>query len=181
MRRMRHALPWLLGAVAVAVAVAAALGAPVAVRAAAGFVSFGRDMATVLPAAFVAIGLFEVWVPRAAVERHLGRRDRRWAQWFWMVLLAGTSVGGLYVALPVAASLCGKGARLGLVLTYLGLAGVCRVPMALFEASFLGPAFTVVRFAVSLPLVILVSELLGAWLERRGYAMPGAPPLAADR
>ena len=74
---------------------------------------------------------------------------------------------------PVAASLRGQGARLGLVLAYLGLAGVCRVPMALFEASFLGPAFTVVRFAVSLPLVILVSELLGAWLERRGYETPG--------
>lgn len=181
MRRVRPALPWVLGGFALAVAAAAALGAPVAVRAAESFLSLGRDMVTVLPAAFVAIGLFEVWVPKATVERHLGRRDRRYVQWLWMVLLAGTSVGGLYVALPVAASLRGKGARLGLVLAYLGLAGVCRIPMALFEASFLGPAFTAVRFAVSVPLVILVSELLGAWLERRGYEMPGAAPLAIDR
>jgi len=33
--------------------------------------------------------------------------------------------------------------------------------------------FTAVRFAVSLPLLVFVSVLLGHYLERKGYRMPG--------
>ena len=135
------------------------------------FLLFAREMAFILPAAFVVIGLFEVWVPREAVERHLGSGGRRLVQWFWMVLLASTTVGGLYVSFPIAAALRHKGARLGLVLSYIGLAGVCRIPMTLFEISFLGVPFTVIRYLVSVPLVILVSELLGNALAHRGFEM----------
>jgi uncharacterized membrane protein YraQ (UPF0718 family) len=144
---------------------------PVGVQVGRNFLAFAREMVFILPAAFVVIGLFEVWVPREAIERHLGEGGRRLPQWFWMVLLASTTVGGLYVSFPVAAALRHKGARLGLVLAYIGLSGVCRIPMTLFEISFLGVPFTVIRYVVSVPLVILVSELLGSRLERRGYRM----------
>ncbi|MFP4152686.1 MAG: hypothetical protein ACLFSV_07545 [Alkalispirochaeta sp.] len=139
------------------------------------FGDFAREMVFVVPAAFVLIGLFEVWVPRATVERHLGEKGSRPAQWFWMLMLAGTAVGGLYVAFPIAAALHRKGARLGAVLSYIGLSGVSRIPMTLFEISFLGVPFTLIRYFVSVPLVILSSELLGTWLERRGFkiADPG--------
>ena len=86
------------------------------------------------------------------------------------MLLAGITVGGLYLAFPVACSLAKKGARLGLVLTYVNFAGVCRIPMLAFEASIMGWKFTATRMAVSIPLVILTSELLGKSLERRDIA-----------
>lgn len=135
------------------------------------FADFAGEMVLVIPAAFVLIGLFEIWVPRKAVERHLGEDGSRLAQWFWMLMLAGTAVGGLYVAFPIAAALRHKGARFGVVLSYIGLSGVSRIPMTLFEISFLGLPFTGIRYLVSVPLVIFFSELLGSWLERRGFEM----------
>jgi uncharacterized membrane protein YraQ (UPF0718 family) len=169
-----------LGAYAALIGGAALFAVPAGIRMAESFFDFGRELVVILPAAFVLIGLFEVWVPRGAVERHLGTGGARPLQWLWMIVLASTTVGGIYVALPVAAALRGKGARLGLVFSYLALAGVCRIPMTLFEISFLGPAFTVVRYLVSVPLGIVTSEWLGTQLERRGYEMPG-PAVAPAR
>ncbi|MGB2827786.1 MAG: hypothetical protein WBC50_06285, partial [Dehalococcoidales bacterium] len=80
-----------------------------------------------------------------------------------------TTVGGLYLAFPVAYTLYRKGAKLSVVFTYLGAAAICRIPMAIFEASFLGVKFTVIRWLVSLPLVVITSILLGNYLTRRGY------------
>jgi len=168
-----------LGAYAALIGASLLFAVPAGVRMAERFVDFGRELVVILPAAFVLIGLFEVWIPRGAVERHLGAVGARPLQWLWMILLASTTVGGLYVALPVAAALRDKGARLGLVFSYLGLSGVCRIPMTLFEMSFLGPGFTVVRYLVSVPLVIVTSEWLGTQLERRGYEMPGPAEASA--
>ena len=144
---------------------------PVGIRIGRNFADFSHGMIFIIPAAFVLIGLFEIWVPRKAVERHLGADGSRLVQWFWMLMLAGTAVGGLYVAFPIAAALRHKGARLGVVLSYIGLSGVSRIPMTLFEISFLGVPFTLIRYLVSVPLVILFSELLGSWLEGRDFEM----------
>jgi uncharacterized membrane protein YraQ (UPF0718 family) len=88
------------------------------------------------------------------------------------VLFAGTMVGGLHVALPVGHALRVKRAKLGIVLAFLSASAICRAPMALFEAAFLGWRFTCVRFAVSLPLVVLSSAALGYWFDRRQYPLP---------
>jgi len=134
------------------------------------FASFSLDMLEVLPCAFILIGLFEVWVRRETVERHLGEGSGL-EGYLWAVILAGTTVGGLYVAFPIAYSLFTKGARLGVVFAYIGASAICRVPMAIFETSFLGVKFTAVRLLVSIPIVILTSELLGRFLTKRSYAI----------
>ena len=136
------------------------------------FWTFSAQMVMILPCAFVLIGLFEVWVKKEAVERHLGKGSGPLG-YFWAVLLAATTVGGIYVAFPVAHSLYRKGAKLGVIFTYVGASAICRIPMTVFEASFLGVKFTAVRFLVSLPLLVFVSALLGHYLERKGYRMPG--------
>ncbi len=139
-------------------------------RIAANFASFSLEMLRVLPCAFILIGLFEVWVKRETVERHLGEGSGLEGH-LWAVLLSGTTVGGLYVAFPVAYSLFSKGARLGVVFAYVGASAVCRVPMAIFETSFMGVKFTAIRLLVSIPLVIVTSELLGRFLAKRRYAI----------
>ena len=131
------------------------------------FGSFSVEMLKILPCAFILIGLFEVWVKRETVERHLGEESGIRGH-IWAVLLAGIPVQ-LYVALPVAYSLYSRGAKLSVIFTYLGASAICRIPMAIFEASFLGIKFTVIRMLVSLPLVILASMLLGNYLTKRGY------------
>jgi len=132
------------------------------------FADFSMEMLKILPGAFILIGLFEVWVKRETVERHLGERAGI-RGYIWAVLLAGTTVGGLYVAFPVAYSLHSKGAKLGVIFTYIGASAICRIPMTIFEASFMGIKFTAVRLLVSLPLVIVTSILLGAYLTKRNY------------
>ncbi len=132
------------------------------------FVSFSLDMLKILPGAFILIGLFEVWVKKETIEKHLGEESGI-KGYIWAILLAGTTVGGLYLAFPVAYALYSKGAKLSVIFTYVGAAAICRIPMTIFEASFLGIKFTAIRLLVSLPLVILVSILLGNYLAKRDY------------
>lgn len=132
------------------------------------FVSFSVDMLKLLPCAFILIGLFEVWVKRETVVRHFGE-EAGIRGYVWAVLLAATTVGGLYVAFPLAYSLYSKGAKLSVIFTYIGASAICRIPMVIFEASFMGIKFTAIRLSASLPLVILTSILLGGYLAKRNY------------
>ena len=132
------------------------------------FVYFWADLIKVLPFAFVLIGLFEVWVNRETVERHLGEESGV-RGYLWAMALSSVTVGGVFVAFPVAYSLYKKGAAFGVILTYIGASAVCRIPMNLFELSFMGIKFTAIRLAVSLTLVILSSVLLGRYLKKQNY------------
>ena len=129
---------------------------------------FSVDMLKILPGAFILIGLFEVWVKRETVERHLGE-EAGILGYIWAILLSGTTVGGLFVALPVAYALYRKGAKLSIIFTYLGASAICRIPMTIFEASFLGIKFSAIRLLVSIPLVIVSSILLGKYLSKAHY------------
>ena len=132
------------------------------------FASFSLDMLKLLPCAFILIGLFEVWVKKETIERHFGEKSG-FKGYLWGILLASTTVGGLYVAFPVAYSLYSKGAKLSVIFTYIGASAICRVPMTIFEASFLGVKFSVIRLLVAIPLVIITSMLLGDYLKQRKY------------
>ncbi len=116
------------------------------------FVVTLADMMRILPCAFVLVGLFDAWVKRGTAERHFGETSGI-RGYVGALLLAGTTVGGIYVAFPVAYSLHKKGAKLGVVFAYIGLSGACRIPMTMFEASFMGITFMAVRLAVTVPLV----------------------------
>jgi len=132
------------------------------------FITFSVDMLKILPCTFVLIGLFEVWVKRENVEKHFGEESGI-RGYIWAVLLASTTVGGLYVAFPVAYSLYSKGAKLSVIFTYIGASAICRIPMTIFEASFMGLKFSAIRLMVSLPLLIMFSILLGGYLAKRNY------------
>jgi len=132
------------------------------------FFSFSAEMMRILPCAFILIGLFEVWVKKEKVEKHLGR-ESGFIGYVWVMLLAGTTVGGLYVAFPVAYSLYHKGAKLSVIFTYISAAAICRIPMTIFEASFMGIKFSLIRLVVSIPLVVVSSIWVANYLEKRDY------------
>ncbi|MFC2000948.1 permease [Chloroflexota bacterium] len=132
------------------------------------FASFSLDMLKVLPCAFILIGLFEIWIKKETVERHFGEKSGV-RGYLWGILLASTTVGGLYVAFPVAYSLYSKGAKLSVIFIYIGASAISRVPMTIFEASFLGIKFTAIRVLVAIPLVVVTSMLLGEYLKKRNY------------
>ena len=118
------------------------------------------SMIRLFPGAFLLIGLFDVWIDRRLVERHLGNTSGP-IGYLWMFLLACTVMAPFIVALPIAKSLSQKGARLQLVLAFLSASTICRIPMTIFEATYLGAPFSIVRLLVSIPLVIVFSEVLG--------------------
>ncbi|MBN1332151.1 MAG: permease [Synergistales bacterium] len=138
------------------------------IRSGKSFISFTREMMGLLPPAFILIGLFEVWVKREIIEKHMGEESGI-KGYLWAILLAGTVVGGLYVALPLCYILQKKGASLGVIFTYLNAAAICKIPMTLFELSFLGLRFTFVRYLVSLPLLTFVAFLFGKYLGESEY------------
>lgn len=124
------------------------------------FIGFSKQLLALVPMTFVLIGLFEVWVKKETVEKHLGH-SAGFRGYLWCVILAGTTLGGLYTALPVAHALYKKGAGYNKIFFYLGAATVCRIPMTLFEISFLGIEFTLIRWAITLPLFWITAEVMG--------------------
>ncbi len=128
------------------------------------------EMLIILPCAFILIGLFEVWIKKETVLKQLGNNCGI-KGYLWVFLLAGFSVGGLYVAFPLAETLNAKGASLKIIFTYLGFVGIFRIPMTIFEISFLGLSFTITRLLVTIPLFLLIGIILGTILKNKKYKL----------
>lgn len=126
------------------------------------------EMLQILPCAFILISLFDNWVSREKVEKHLGSSSGL-IGYLWVLFLGGMSVGGAYVVFPLAESLRRKGASLKIVFAYLGFGGIVRIPMTMFELTFLGPMFTTVRLLTAIPLALISGILLGKALEKKEY------------
>ncbi len=135
------------------------------------FYIFAKEMALILPPAFILIGLFEVWVSREHIEKSFGEKSGL-MKYFYAFALAATTVGGTFVAFPLANSLYHKGAGYEAVFTYVTAASLFMIPMSLMEASILGIKFTVLRLSLSIPLIILGSNLLGHYLLKKKYTLP---------
>lgn len=121
-------------------------------------------MALILPPAFILIGLFDVWVSRERVEKSFGNKSGV-IKYFYAIALATTTVGGTFVAFPLANSLYHKGADYGAVFTYVTAASLFMIPMSLMEASIIGIKFTVLRLALSIPLIIISATILKLYLN----------------
>ena len=137
------------------------------------FMIFARDMVKILPPAFILIGLFDVWVERETIEKNFGKSSGL-KRYIYSILLAATTVGGTFVAFPVANSLYHKGAKYSSIFTYITAASLVMIPMSIMEASILGLKFTIIRIGVSLPLVVLSSILLEKYFENQEYSLPKA-------
>ena len=130
--------------------------------------SFTTNMIKTIPFVFILTGFFQVWVKQETIEKHLGHGSS-FMGYVWMILLASTTVGGLYLSFPIAYSLYNKGAKLSVIFTYVGASGMVRMPMTMFEISFMGIKFTAIRILLSIPLLIITSKLLGDYLTKKGY------------
>ena len=135
------------------------------------FKSFLWQMILILPPIFILIGLFEVWVKKEIIIKHLGS-EGGYKSYVWAFILAAPMAGGSLPAFPIAYSLYKKGARLSVILVFLGAIGVGRIPMIFFEYSFLGWKFSLIRIITSIPLVIIAGITLGKYLETKNYKLP---------
>lgn len=135
------------------------------------FLLFAKDMMLILPPAFILIGLFDVWAKRETIEKHFGQSNSL-VRFIWSILLASTTVGGTFVAFPLANSLYHKGAKYSSILTYVTAASLFMIPMTIMESSMLGLKFTLIRLISSVPFIITGAIIIGRHLEKTSYALP---------
>ena len=135
------------------------------------FYIFAKDMVLILPPAFILIGLFDVWASKESIEKSFGKHSGL-LKYVYAIALAATTVGGTFVAFPVANSLYHKGADYDSIITYVTAASLFMIPMSIMEASILGIEFTLLRLGLSIPLIIISANLLKYYLNKIDYKLP---------
>jgi len=111
------------------------------------------EVLAIVPSVLILISLFDVWVPKEAVERSLGPSSG--LRGILLALLLGTGAAGpLYAAFPIGLSLREKGARTANLVIFLGAWATIKVPMLMMESAFLGTRFAMLRLAITLPGII---------------------------
>ena len=126
------------------------------------------EMITFIPALFIIVGLFDVWVPKEKIQKHIGQESGIKGIAI-VVLLAMLQAGPLYGAFPVAYMLWKKGASIKNIFIYLGAFSSLKIPMLGIEIAYLGIQFTLVRTLVSLPLFIGIGYLMEWWLKDKKF------------
>ena len=136
-----------------------------------------KEMLSVLPPIFVLLGLLDVWVDRATMIKYTGRGSGLKGVLI-AFLLGSAAAGPLYAAFPFAAVMLKKGTSFMNVLIFIGAWSTTKIPLLAFEASSMGPVFTLVRLALSLvgiPLIAFVTDrVIGQAGIDEIYALNGA-------
>lgn len=126
------------------------------------------EMITFVPFLFIIVGLFDVWVPKERIQKHIGEESGIKGIAL-MVLLAMLQAGPLYGAFPVAYLLYKKGASIRNIFIYLGAFSSMKIPMLGIEIGYLGIEFTLSRTLVSLPLFIGIGYLMKRYLKNKHF------------
>ncbi|RLE59058.1 MAG: hypothetical protein DRJ35_06650 [Thermoprotei archaeon] len=118
------------------------------------------EMALILPAVMILLGLFAVWVPKDLIVKYLGRSSGIKGIALSLVLGA-LPTGPLYIAFPISATLLRKGARVSNVIIFLTAWSCIKLPQEMVELQFLGLKFMSLR----LFLTIIFSVIMGFSIE----------------
>jgi len=133
-----------------------------------------KEMALIMPPVFILMGLMEVWIPKDKIQKWLGSGSG--FKGAGIAFALGTlPTGPLYVAFPMTSTLIRKGASITNVVIFLGSWAALKIPQLIVEVKFLGIEFTLLRFGLTLLVLVLIGLLMegilrrhpdNAWLER---------------
>ncbi|MFZ2456059.1 MAG: permease [Candidatus Altiarchaeia archaeon] len=123
------------------------------------FMEFLVDMLSFIPFIYLLVGLFDVWVPKEQIEKHLGKRSGIKGI-LLALLLAMLQAGPLFGAFPVAYVLYKKNASARNIFMYLGAFSTVKLHMLGMEIGFLGIEFTLIRTLSTLPFIIAIALLM---------------------
>jgi uncharacterized membrane protein YraQ (UPF0718 family) len=129
------------------------------------FWGFIKEMIYALPVMFILVGLFDVWVSKERVQKHIGEASGVKGIMLIM-LLAFLQAGPLYAAFPVAYILWKKGTSARNIFIYLSAASIAKIPMLTFEIGFLGIKFSLLRIIISIPVFIVVGTIMGRYFTK---------------
>jgi uncharacterized membrane protein YraQ (UPF0718 family) len=134
-------------------------------------ISFSVNIAIVLPPILLLLGFLDTWLPSQAVEAHLGKKSG--VKGIFLATFMGSfAAGPLFAAFPVAASFASKGGRMANTVIFLGAWATIKVPMLLMESQFLGIRFSLLRLAITLPLIVLIGLAMEKLMPKE-VAIPG--------
>ena len=129
------------------------------------FWSFLKEMILALPVMFILVGLFDVWVSKEKVQKHIGEASG-FKGIMLIMLLAFLQAGPLYAAFPVAYILWKKGTSSRNIFIYLSSASIAKIPMLAFEIGFLGIKFSLLRIMISIPIFIILGIIMGKYFDK---------------
>ena len=129
------------------------------------FWSFLKEMILALPVMFILIGLFDVWVSKEKVQKHIGKASGIKGV-LLIIILAFMQAGPMYAAFPVAYILWKKGTSPTNIFIYLSSASIAKIPMLSFEIGFLGLKFSLLRILISIPVFIVLSMIMGKYFDK---------------
>ncbi|TYB35098.1 MAG: hypothetical protein FXF49_01660 [Flexistipes sinusarabici] len=134
------------------------------------FMIFSSEMVIIIPCIFILIGLFEVWIPKQLLQKHIGE-ESGFRGVFYVIMLAMLQGGPLYVAFPTAYLLWEKGCSIRNVFMYLGAFSSLKIPMVLFEVNYLGWEFTLARASIALPVFIIIADIMARYARAKGLQL----------
>jgi uncharacterized membrane protein YraQ (UPF0718 family) len=118
-----------------------------------------KEMALIIPPVFLLMGLIEAWMPRDKIQKWLGKESG--LKGLFISFILGTlPTGPLYVAFPMAATLIHKGASRMNMVVFLGSWAALKIPQLMVEIKFLGIAFTLLRFILTLAALVFMGLLM---------------------
>jgi uncharacterized membrane protein YraQ (UPF0718 family) len=117
------------------------------------------ELAWVLPAVMVIIGLFSVWVSNETVVKYIGRSSGAKGI-FFSIVLGMLPTGPIYIAFPMAVALLKKGAKISNIIIFISAWACIKLPQELMEIQFLGIEFTALRLALTIIFVVLMGIII---------------------
>jgi len=124
------------------------------------------EMLSVVPPIFILLGLLDVWVKRETMIKIMGEKSK-FIGMLIAFLLGSAAAGPLYAAFPVAGMLMKKGSKFSNVLIFIGAWSTTKIPLLLFEASSMGWSFMLLRFAIDIPVIILIAYITEKVLKQK--------------
>ncbi len=127
--------------------------------------SFFIEMIQILPLIAILSGLINIWIPEKTIKKFLGKKSGTKGI-IISFLTGGLSAGPIYAAFPFCNTLIRKGASISNIVIILSSWAVIKLPMFLVETSFLGIKFSILRYILTIPSILLMSFLIPIFIKK---------------
>ena len=115
---------------------------------------------------FICIGLMDVWIEKETMVKLMGKNSNSKGILIAFAFGVVTAVP-LYALLPVAGMLLKKGSKISNVLIFICSSASIRIPLLLFEVSYMGWKFTAARFVVNVFIIFAIAIIIDKTLNEK--------------
>ncbi|HBA04301.1 MAG TPA: permease [Clostridium sp.] len=123
------------------------------------------QMLSVLPPIMILLGLIDVWVPKEALIKYMGKNSG-FTGVLIAILIGSIAAGPMYAAFPFTAVLLKKGVKFSNIIIFMNAWCVTKISTLLFEISAIGYAFTLSRLVIDIPGVIIMGYLVEGLMKK---------------